>query len=205
LTGKVLEIGCGDGSLFPHLQIPAAQYVGVDFSPQFIDKFREKYPAAKLECVEGASFQDGNRYSLILLDRTVQHFDAEMLEQHLRNASIMMGDDGRLIWGSIPRRRRRTQFDRGMFGGTKPGLARLAKSWIARLVGLDAMGYWYEPIEIEQLAEKYGLQAEIVVSSLSPYRFHAVLSRAAPSGAAVAMRGSRELERNRMSAAAGTF
>jgi O-antigen/teichoic acid export membrane protein/SAM-dependent methyltransferase len=205
LTGKVLEIGCGDGSLFPHLQIPAAQYVGVDFSPQFIDKFRAKYPAAKLECVEGASYQDGDRYNLILLDRTVQHFDPEMLEQHLRNASIMMGDDGRLIWGSIPRRRLRMQFDLGVFGGTKPGLVRVAKSWVARLVGLDAMGYWYEPVEIEALAEKYGLQAEIVVSSLSPYRFHAVLSKAEPRAAGVAVRSAQSgsLNRTGMGAAAG--
>jgi SAM-dependent methyltransferase len=175
--GRVLEIGCGDGSLFPHFQIPVAHYLGIDFSPHFIDRFRSRYPAAKLECREGASFQDGNCYDLILLEQTIQHFDREMLEQHLQNACVMMGDDSRLIWGSIPRRRLRMQFDLGKYGPTKPTFTRLFKSWIARLLGLDAMGYWYEPAEIEALAQKYGLRAQIIVSSLLPYRFHAVLTK----------------------------
>lgn len=177
-AGKVLEIGCGEGSLFPHLHIPLAQYVGVDFSPQFIDKFRANFPSAKLECAEGASYQDGNLYDLILLDQTIQHFDREMLEQHLRNASFMLDDEGRLVWGSIPRRSLRTQFDLGKFGSSKPSLVRLFKCQLARLLGLDAMGYWYEPQEIETLARKCGLEVTIVASSLSPYRFHAVLSKA---------------------------
>ena len=183
-AGKVLEIGCGEGSLLPHLNIPLAQYVGVDFAPQFIEKFRARFPSAKLECAEGASYLDGDRYDLILLDQTVQHFDREMLEQHLRNASLMLRDEGRLIWGSIPRRGLRTQFDLGKFGSAKPSLVRLVKCQLTRLLGLDAMGYWYEPDEMETLARKCGLEATVVASSLSPYRFHVVLSKTARSAPA---------------------
>ena len=45
------------------------------------------------------------------------------------------------------------------------------------MLGLDAMGYWYEPEEVAALAHKYGLQAQFVPSALYPYRFHAVLSK----------------------------
>jgi len=187
---KVLEIGCGDGTLFSYLWGPRTDYKGIDFSPQFIEKFRAKYPAAKLECKEGASYQDGNLYDLIFLDGVLQHFDRGMLEQHLRNACFMMGDGGCLIWGSIPRRCLRMQYDLGRFGATKPSLVCLAKSWLARLLGRDAMGYWYEPAEIETLARKYGLRTKIVASSMFPYRFHAVLSKTAkPVGATVPIHG----------------
>ncbi len=39
---RVLEIGCGDGNLFPYFGIPAGNYKGVDFTPQFIERFRSR-------------------------------------------------------------------------------------------------------------------------------------------------------------------
>jgi SAM-dependent methyltransferase len=177
--GRVLEIGCGDGSLFPDLEIPVADYKGVDFSPQFVERFHSREPAVRLECAEGASYLDkGAQYDLILLNGVVQHFDPAMLEQHLRNARAMMRDNSLLIWGSIPRRRHRRQFDAGKWRGDgKPSLIRLIKSWAYRLMGLDAMGYWYEPPEIAALARKYGLHLQFVLSTLYPYRFHAVFRK----------------------------
>jgi hypothetical protein len=44
-------------------------------------------------------------------------------------------------------------------------------------LGLDAMGYWYEPEEVSALAKKYGLHAQFVPSDLYPYRFHAVIRK----------------------------
>jgi O-antigen/teichoic acid export membrane protein/trans-aconitate methyltransferase len=174
---RVLEIGCGDGSLFPYFGIPAANYKGVDFTPQFIERFRSKEPAVDLECAEGASYLDGEKkYDLILLNGIVQHFDSKMLEQHLQNARAMMRDGGILIWGSIPQKRFRTQYDAGKWSGRGAASAmRLLRSWGGRILGLDAMGYWYEPEEVAALAKKYGLHSEFVPSDLYPYRFHAVI------------------------------
>jgi 2-polyprenyl-3-methyl-5-hydroxy-6-metoxy-1,4-benzoquinol methylase len=179
-TGRVLEIGCGDGNLFPYFDIPPANYKGIDFTPQFIERFRAREPAVTLECAEGASYLDsGAQYDLILLNGIVQHFDLTMLEQHLQNAKAMMGDDGMLIWGSIPQRRHRMSYDSGKWsGGGRPGAIRLLKSWVERLLGKDAMGYWYEPEEVSALTTKYGLNATFVRSELYPYRFHAVIQRA---------------------------
>jgi hypothetical protein len=39
------------------------------------------------------------------------------------------------------------------------------------------MGYWYEPSQIKAIADKHGLSVRIVHSTVSPYRFHAVLQR----------------------------
>lgn len=177
--GRVLEIGCGDGNLFPYFEIPPANYKGVDFAPQFIERFRSKQPSVNLECAEGASYLDRNaEYDLILLNGIVQHFDPEMLEQHLRNACAMMRGGSLLVWGSIPRRRHRREYDAGKWSGSgKTSAMRLIRSWGGRLLGLDAMGYWYEPEEVAALAQKYGLQARFVASDLYPYRFHAVLNK----------------------------
>jgi O-antigen/teichoic acid export membrane protein/2-polyprenyl-3-methyl-5-hydroxy-6-metoxy-1,4-benzoquinol methylase len=179
VTGRVLEVGCGDGGLFPYLGVPAENYKGIDFSPQFLRRFQAGYPSVQLECTEGASYLDRNtQYDVILSDGIVQHFDRAMLEQHLRNARDMMSEDGQLIWASIPQRKHRRRYDAGNWStGGKSSPTRLLKSWAGRLLGMDAMGYWYEPTEIAALAVKYGFHARFVSSHLHPYRFHAVLRK----------------------------
>jgi O-antigen/teichoic acid export membrane protein len=181
---RILEIGCGDGGLFPYFGIPAACYKGVDFTPKFIERFRSREPSVQLECAEGASYLDrADHYDLILLNGIVQHFDGKMLEQHLQNARTMLRDGGLVIWGSIPRRLHRREYDAGKWSGSgRASAARLLRSWGGRILGLDAMGYWYEPGEIAALVSKYGLCAEFVPSNLYPYRFHAVIRKPAPSG-----------------------
>jgi O-antigen/teichoic acid export membrane protein/SAM-dependent methyltransferase len=179
MPGRVLEIGCGDGGLFPYLEIPAENYKGVDFTPQFIERFQAAYPQVQLECAEGATYLDRNaQYDLIISHGVVQHFDRAMLEQHLQNARRMISENGQLIWGSIPQRKHRRKYDAGKWstsGKTSPTL--FIKSWMGRILGMDAMGYWYEPSEIAALARKYGFQTRFVLSNTSPYRFHAVLRR----------------------------
>ena len=176
---RVLEIGCGDGGLFPYLEIPAENYKGIDFSPQFIERFQATYPAVQLECAEGASYLDREaQYDIILTDGIVQHFDRSMLEEHLQNARHMMSGNGQLIWGSIPQRNHRSKYDAGKWSASgKSSLTQLFKSRAGRLLGMDAMGYWYEPAEIAALARKYGFHARFVLSNTSPYRFHAILRR----------------------------
>jgi lipopolysaccharide exporter len=174
---RVLEIGCGDGNLFPYFGIAPTNYKGVDFTPQFIERFRSRQPSVHLECAEGASYFDGaTKYDLILLNGIVQHFDPKMLEQHLRNARAMMHDGGQLIWGSIPQRRHRWEYDSGKWSGSgKTSILRVLRSWGGRLLGLDAMGFWYEPVEVAALTKKYGLDVQFFPSDLYPYRFHAVI------------------------------
>jgi lipopolysaccharide exporter len=180
-TARVLEIGCGDGNLFPYFDIPAENYKGVDFTPQFIERFQSKEPSVTLECAEGASyFEPGAQYDLILLNGIVQHFDSHMLEQHLKNAYAMLDETGLLIWGSIPDSRHRFMYDAGKWSGNcQPGLIRLLKSWAGSLFGMDAMGFWYERKEVAALIAKYGLHVKFVPSKLYPYRFHAVIQKVA--------------------------
>jgi len=52
ITGKaVLDVGIGTGRTTPYLMARAAEYVGVDYSPEMIDKAKQLHPGANLlEC-----------------------------------------------------------------------------------------------------------------------------------------------------------
>lgn len=176
-AGRVLEIGCGDGTLFPYLDVPTTRYKGIDFCPHFIDRFRRRYPAADLQCAEGASYLDsGQKYDLILVNLVIQHFDRRMLKIHLQNARAMMHQDSFLLWGSIPNKACRTHYDFGVWSeAEEPSALRWIKSCCYRFVGLDQMGYWYRPEDLGDLAEGFGLDAQFIQSTTYPYRFHTVL------------------------------
>jgi SAM-dependent methyltransferase len=183
---SVLEIGCGEGSLFKHLHFGQETYRGVDFSDHFLKKFRSLHPGVELECAEGASYcREDQTFDLILSNGVVQHFDPEMLARHVANARKMMHPGSELVWGCILDKNSRSLYESGAFGGANgSGWTNLAKARIRRFLGLDAMGFWYERKEIAALAKKYGLGVRFSPSKLYPYRFHAIMTIADHSGAA---------------------
>jgi lipopolysaccharide exporter len=189
---SVLEIGCGEGSLFPHLHFDKDIYRGVDFSSHFLETFRSRHPGVQLECAEGASYcRENQQFDLILSNGVVQHFDPQMFSQHIANARRMMHSNSELICGCILDKNRRRLYDSGIYNGANGGRWKiLLKSTVRRLLGLDAMGYWYDQKEIATLARQHGLAVRFIPSAIYPYRFHAVLTvasdpslRNAPSSA----------------------
>jgi lipopolysaccharide exporter len=183
---SVLEIGCGEGSLFKHLHFGQETYRGVDFSSHFLEKFRSQHPGVELECAEGASYcRENQTFDLILSNGVVQHFDPEMLARHVENARKMMHSGSELVWGCVLDKNSRALYESGAFGGANgSGWTNLVKARIRRFLGLDAMGFWYEQKEIAALAQKYGLGVRFSPSKLYPYRFHAILTIADHSGKA---------------------
>jgi lipopolysaccharide exporter len=178
----VLDIGCGDGTLFSYLQVPELHYKGVDFAQHFLDRFRGRHPKVSLECAEGASYFDTDQqYDLILLNEVIQHFDRAMLETHLGNARKMMHGQSVLLWTFIPHRAFRTHYDMGFWSeAEEPNVFRWWKSRLRRFLGLDLMGFWYRPDAIAELAENYGLEARFALSAASPYRFHVQMKLKSP-------------------------
>ena len=45
---KVIDVGCGDGAMVPHLRARAA-YCGVDLSARMVSLARRRHPDARLE------------------------------------------------------------------------------------------------------------------------------------------------------------
>jgi lipopolysaccharide exporter len=176
-SANVLEIGCGDGSLFQYLGLAGDKYTGVDFSPSLLELFRRRHPKLQLCCAEGSSFlESGGKYRLIFSHGVVQHFDQDMLHLHFENARRMMNDDSILVCASVLDKARRLQYEAGLqTKGTLPRMIRLGKSTLSRALGRDVMGYWYSREEFAKIANAHGLEASFSESSTFPYRFHATL------------------------------
>jgi SAM-dependent methyltransferase len=174
---SVLEIGCGDGSLFQYLGLSGDRYTGVDFSPSLLELFRTRHPKLQLCCAEGSSFvETGGKYRLIFSHGVVQHFDQEMLHRHFENARSMMNDDSILVCASVLDRARRGPYEAGLQTmGIAPRIIRISKSTVRRILGMDVMGYWYSREEFAKIASAHGFEASFSDSRTFSYRFHATL------------------------------
>jgi len=181
VRSKVLEIGCGDGSLFQYLGFAPDRYTGVDFSPTLLELFRARHPELQLCCAEGSSFVESkDKYRLIFSHGVVQHFDEEMLHRHFENAQRMMNEDSILVCASVLDKARRRQYEAGLHTkGTVSRIVRIGKSNVGRLLGLDVMGYWYSRDEFAKIANAHGFEASFTESHTFSYRFHATLRQKA--------------------------
>jgi lipopolysaccharide exporter len=173
---SVLEIGCGEGSLFKYLHFGPEVYRGVDFSSHFLEVFRSRHPGVQLECADGASYCADKQFDLIFSNGVIQHFDPEMLDKHVANARKMMHTNSEFFCGCVLDKRSRGMYDAGTYSGANGHkLQRLLKAKVRRALGLDPMGFWYGQKEFAELAHRHGLGVRFVPSKLYPYRFHAIM------------------------------
>jgi trans-aconitate methyltransferase len=174
---RVLDLGCGAGSMFESIGFDrAAHYRGIDFSESMLASFLAKHPSVDVAVGDAASYLDGEKYDLIFSNAVIQYFDQAMLLNHLRNAREMLAQGGSIVIGSIPWKKSRATFFMDGYA-TRPAsplakrVARLALSHIRP----DPVGRWFSLREIATAADDVGLLAEIYGSMLYPYRFHARL------------------------------
>jgi SAM-dependent methyltransferase len=171
---RVLEIGCGSGDLFPYFGFDPARYVGVDFSPSMLARFRERHPELALHCADGAAYLDDGVYDLVLSNGVIQNFDDGMLDRHFANGRRMVAPDGVVICGSVPWRRHRLRFTAGAaLGELRAGRWRNAA---ATAVQGPGFGRWYRCAALARAARRNGFTAEFYGSMSYMYRFHAVLT-----------------------------
>lgn len=94
---RMLELGCGDGQLYDHLELPHVDYWGVDFRASAIETLRQRHPALHLFDADAATFRVSQQFDVIFSFGLLQQFDTEMVRQHLHNAHAMLPYDGLLI------------------------------------------------------------------------------------------------------------
>jgi SAM-dependent methyltransferase len=182
---SVLELGCGAGELFEHLDVDRSAYLGVDFSRSMLDTFKARHAGVRLEHGEASTFTTKEKFDFVLVNNVVQYCAPYRTLGILQNAADMLAPGGRIFLGNIPDRRARLAYRRGYFFGDRAGfLVRLGRFLRAVLFILgnrtDTVGYWYTPDEIARFAKPLGLEVAIFGCVLYPYRFSAVLERAAP-------------------------
>jgi len=178
---RVLELGCGSGSLFGPLGFNLARaYRGVDFSKGMLAKFKSFHPQADLICADASTYRDNQLYDLVFSNAVAQYFDQEMFRRSIESAVHMLAPGGKIFIGSVPWKAAR----RGYYLGELCLHARRATIrdvvvYAASFVRSDPLGRWYSLAEVSEVAERLKVSVEFFGSIFYPYRFHARL-RAIP-------------------------
>jgi cyclopropane fatty-acyl-phospholipid synthase-like methyltransferase len=176
-SGAVLELGCGNGGLYNHLGFDQSSgYVGVDFSPAMIKRYKQKHPELELHCADASTFCVDRKFDVIFSNAMIQNFDNEMLEQHIFNAKHMLADGGVFICASYPAGALKKSYYSGE-SGSDPKKARLI-NWIMTIIrGADRpMGKWHYNKDIALRADRHGLKCQFFGSLYYLYRNHVVMT-----------------------------
>ena len=87
---SVLDVGCGDGRLFPLYKEIGLRFCGCDLSPAALRLARTRYPAADLRLIaaEDISFSSlGETFDLAVCNRVLQHVGPATIESAVRGIS----------------------------------------------------------------------------------------------------------------------
>lgn len=174
-TSKILEIGCGNGSLFPFYGFDNMMYKGVDFSQSMLNEFQNKFPDINVGCHEASSYLDKETYELIFSNQVVQFFDNQMFSDHLSNAKKMMAPNAILVCASIPWKQQKFRYILGKIDPQVP--KKILKKVLKNIITPNnlAVGNWFDFQDIRNLARQHGFTVEFYPSMCYLYRFHAVL------------------------------
>ncbi len=131
---EILDLGCGPGELFTHLP-DGVRYTGVDISPQYIARARERYgDRATFEVADASQLAlSGRRFHIVMAIALLHHLDDGQAEALLREVAVLLEPSGRFIAVDPVRTPRQNPIaratidrDRGQHVRDAEGYARLA-------------------------------------------------------------------------------
>src|ERR1700722_3391154 len=96
-TDRILEIGCGPGTLIPYL--PTTDYVGFDASPEYIKLAQKRFPGVNFVCERVSRFTLAERddFDIVLAFGILHHLDDAEAVQLFRIAHDALKPGGRLV------------------------------------------------------------------------------------------------------------
>jgi cyclopropane fatty-acyl-phospholipid synthase-like methyltransferase len=176
--GRVLEVGCGDGSLAGPLGFDRSRrYLGLDPSLPMLKAFEARHPALDIEQGDH-SFRNDETFDLIFSCAVVQFMSPEMVRTHMDNCAAMLAPGGRIVWASVPWTRMRWSYARrDLTGFPRRSLPKATLAHAKRRLVSDNMGFWHDTPFFSQLAEEHGLSYRFFGSLNYSYRFHSVFER----------------------------
>lgn len=73
----MLDVGCGEGMLWPALQrAGCGRYLGIDISETAIERARRRWgPPAEFRAVHGDAFHPEERFDAVVFNETLYYFD----------------------------------------------------------------------------------------------------------------------------------
>ena len=171
---RVLELGCGPGSLFEIIGFDRAKsYRGVDFSETMLETFRATHRGVDVLCADASSYIDDSKYDLIFSNAMVQYFSGRMLACHIARAHAMLAPGGTIVIGSVPWRGARAAYHlQSYYPGSEQHLIKRLAVLARSYLGVDQIGHWHSYRVFSRFAKKKGLSATYFGCLQYPYRFH---------------------------------
>lgn len=178
-SGRVLEVGCGDGSLVEPLRFDSAErYLGIDPSEPMLRALNRKHPELETR-VGDHSFRIDEQFDLIFSCAVVQFMDQDMARTHIENCRRMLAPGGRIVAASVPWTRMRWAYARrDVTGFPRRSLPLAVVAHAKRRLWHDNMGFWHDTPHFAQLAKENGLSYSFYGSLNYCYRFHSVFESA---------------------------
>lgn len=183
-NGSVLELGCGNGALYPYYMINKNDYKGVDFSESMLQLFKQKEPNVTLVYADASEYKDSKKYDLIFSNELVQHFSRKDLSNHIENCISMLNDDGILLMASIPLKMLIKPY---YTGEMMPKSSYVFKHLLYYYYYIFVLGYfykvskgignWYKPSHFYKYKSEFDLT--VFGSLFHPYRFSIAFKRKA--------------------------
>ncbi|MDF1819867.1 MAG: class I SAM-dependent methyltransferase [Immundisolibacteraceae bacterium] len=172
---KVLEIGCGDGALFPHFDVNIEDYTGVDFSESLLAKFQQRFPAVRTVHSDAIGFMENNldQFDVVISFGVLQYLDANQLKIFFDLQKGCIVDKGLAGHFGIPVKELSSVFYRGLgssplvLAGRKRGLGKRLSSRLR-----NKIGHWHDFETLISLARPGTSRVDCVSSMSYFYRCH---------------------------------
>jgi len=183
----LLDLGCGSGEIHTLLAPRCRSYVGVDYSQSMLARFRRRSPAARLIHADLRSLPEiDTSFNAALCDTVCQFISPSAMTSLLKRLSELLPPGAVCVLGNVPDAALRWHYYGGGLRGDRPFRVRtLLRTALPVLLGgaSDGIGYWHGRHDLAQCARRCGFEATMLSSMTHEYRFHAVLTRRATSGA----------------------
>lgn len=180
LKGKtVLEIGCGNGAIFTHLDIDPKKYTGVDFSDSLLEQFSRRGENLKLVKQDALGFLRSatDKYDVILSFGVLQYLSGKELDELFRLQAKALKQDGLCAHFGLPVTDLDAPFYKGL--GSSHALSRtrprgLLKQAVSRF--RNRIGHWHSISDLYRQSRAAGYSTRIVSNIYYFYRVNLLQS-----------------------------
>lgn len=95
LNGKILDIGCGEGTLTDFLNGQQKKnYLGIDISSAAVEIGKSRRPFINFQCISAESFQTDNKFDVVIFNEILYYTNyKEIIKKYIE----ILNDDGLII------------------------------------------------------------------------------------------------------------
>ena len=103
---RVLDVGCGYGTLYRMLADSTTRYVGVDFAEAAVKECRRAFqegPKCAFHCAAFEDYRPDGKYDVVILNEVLYYFPLSSVESVVRRACEMLADERSILIVSMNR------------------------------------------------------------------------------------------------------